>query len=334
MKVLLTGGAGYIGATTALALESAGHTPIILDSLVTGVSQFIQHRPFYRGSVGDKALVRRIALDHPDIGATIHMAALTSVPESVATPAKYYRNNVVESLALFESLVSLDRTRIVFSSSASVYAANESFEVWESSPTNPASPYAESKLVTEQMLAAMAGAGQLSAISLRYFNPIGAEPGLSVGMHSREPSHVLGQLCLAASGRNEHFDLTGADLPTRDGTGIRDYIHVWDLAQAHVRAIESFDEVVGSDPAQNVVVNLGTGDGVTVRELIATFEKVAGTRISVRERPARPGDTVGAFANADKAAELLRWESKMSLEEAIASTLSWMNSRHLTLGYA
>jgi UDP-glucose 4-epimerase len=333
MKVLVTGGAGYIGSITAKALEEAGHVPVILDSLLTGPQVFVRDRIFYEGDIADRALLARIVEEHPDLEATIHMAARIVVPESVALPYEYYRDNVAKSLELFDQLEQLGKPRVLFSSSASLYAMKPDFEVREGDPLDPTSPYARTKQMMEQVLEDIAVATELRAMILRYFNPIGSDPDLESGIYAKEPSHVLGQLVMAARGQKDAFTITGTDHPTRDGTGIRDYIHVWDLAKAHVRAIERFDDVIAAAGQPSVVINVGTGAGVTVRELVADFEKVFGRPVPVREAPPRPGDPVGAFANVDKAHELLGWRTELSLEDAIASALAWGEKRQAILGY-
>lgn len=334
MKVLVTGGAGYIGSVTATALEAAGHTPVILDSLLTGPRAFVAGRHFYEGDVADQMLLARIISEHPEISCTIHMAARTLVPESVASPLAYYRSNVVKSLDLVDNLSALDRPRVVFSSSASVYAPTPGFEVHESSELAPLSPYARTKMVTEGILRDLGTAGEVRAVALRYFNPIGSDPALRTGVYARHPSHVLGQLMRVVVGLQDEFILTGTNYPTRDGTGIRDYIHVWDVALAHVAAVESFDAVLDQAGSGYQVMNIGTGSGVTVRELVAAVERVSGVSIRIREAPARPGDAVGAFANVDRARTLLGWSSQRTLDEAIRSTLAWGAKRKEVLGYA
>jgi UDP-glucose 4-epimerase len=333
MKVLVTGGAGYIGSVTAKALEEAGHTPVILDSLLSGPLAFVRDRIFYEGDIADRELLRRIAAEHPDLDATIHMAARIVVPESVEKPYEYYRDNVAKSLELFDELNALGLNRVLFSSSASLYATKDSFEVTEQDPLDPQSPYARTKRMMEQVLEDMAAASDLRAIVLRYFNPIGSDPDLESGIYAKEPSHVLGQLVMAARGIKDSFTITGVEHPTRDGTGIRDYIHVWDVAQAHVRAVEKFDEVIAAVGAPSTVINVGTGEGVTVRELVASFEKVFGQSVPIVEAPPRPGDAVGAFANVDRSAELLGWRTSLTLDEAIASALAWGEKRQEILGY-
>jgi UDP-glucose 4-epimerase len=333
MKILVTGGAGYLGSTTAKALEQAGHTPVILDSLLSGPRVFVKDRAFYEGDIADRELLRRVVADHPDIEATIHMAARIVVPESVEKPYEYYRDNVAKSLELFDELVALDKPRVLFSSSASLYATKDDFEVTEEDALDPQSPYAKTKRMMEQVLEDMAAATGLRAIILRYFNPVGSDPDLESGIYAREPSHVIGQLVMAARGIKDAFTITGVEHPTRDGTGIRDYIHAWDLARAHVRAVERFDDVLAAVDAPSTVINVGTGEGVTVRELVASFERVFGEKVPVREAPPRPGDAVGAFANVDKATRLLDWKTELSLDDAIASALAWGERRREILGY-
>jgi UDP-glucose 4-epimerase len=333
MKVLVTGGAGYIGSITAKALEEAGHTPVILDSLLTGPRAFVKDRIFYEGDIADRALVRRVVEEHPDLEATIHMAARIVVPESVEQPYEYYRDNVAKSLELFDELVACGKPRVLFSSSASLYAMKPDFEVTEDDALDPGSPYARTKRMMEQVLIDMAAATELRAIILRYFNPIGSDPDLETGIYAREPSHVIGQLVMAARGLKDTFTITGVDHPTRDGTGIRDYIHVWDLARAHVRAVEQFDEVLAKVGEPSVVINVGTGSGVTVRELVESFQRVFGREVPVAEAPPRPGDAVGAFANVDRSAELLGWKAELTIDDAIASALAWGEKRKEILGY-
>ena len=334
MKVLVTGGAGYLGSITAKALEQGGHTPVILDSLISGPRQYVGERIFYEGDIADRDLLRRIVDEHPEIGATIHMAARIVVPESVELPYEYYRDNVAKSLEMFDELTALGKPRIVFSSTASLYALTPEFEVTEDDGLAPTSPYARTKRMMEMVLEDLARASDLRAVILRYFNPIGADPDLETGYHLRDATHVVPLMAQTALGYRDSFTITGVDHPTRDGTGIRDYIHVWDLALAHVRAVERFDEVLDTVGEPSTYINLGAGDGVTVRELLAAVERVVGKPVPVAEAPARPGDAVGAFANADKAHRLLGWKTQHSLDEAIASALAWGEKRKDVLGYA
>lgn len=332
MKVLITGGAGYIGSATTRALEEAGHEVVILDSLVTGQSAFVSGRPFYAADIADLSQLRAVKRDHSDIDAVIHMAARVVVADSVRDPGSYYRENVGKSVVFFDWLAHEMPVPTLFSSSASVYAAKASFEVHEDDALDPQSPYARTKAVMEQALSDICAASDLDGVSLRYFNPIGAGPDLTCGVHVRKPSHVLGQLVLVASGAIPSFHLTGTDLPTRDGSGLRDFVHVWDVARAHVRALERFDELrMRGGP--HSVVNVGTGSGVTVRELVAAFEEVTGWTVPVVESDPRPGDVVGAYANVDRARDWLAWEAQLSLHEGIDSAMAWARRRQDVLGY-
>lgn len=326
MKVLVTGGAGYIGSTICWALKDHGHTPIILDSLITGREEFTRDHIFYKGDIGDKEAVRNVFTEHPDILATIHCAALIVVPESVEKPYEYYRENVVKSMQFFYQLAELGYPRIVFSSSAAIYDVVPGFMVTEESPLKPNSPYSRTKYMMEMVLQDFTHAYGLKGIALRYFNPIGADPKMRCGMHIKEPSHILGKLVEVALGESPVFNITGTNWPTRDGTGIRDYIHVWDLALAHVNAVQKFDSVIAADAEPDtpyVVINLGTGRGVTVREMVDAFERVYGQTINKVEKPPRPGDVAGAYANANKAQDLLGWEAERPIEKGIEDALKW-----------
>jgi UDP-glucose 4-epimerase len=336
MKFLITGGAGYIGSTICSALEDAGHTPVILDSLVTGRVEFTRGRIFYQADIADHTAIRNVFRDHPDIEATIHCAALIVIPESVSMPYEYYRENVGKSLDLFHTLNSLGRKKIVFSSSASIYDVVPSFMVTEESPLKPTNPYARTKMMMEFVLKDFCCAYGMQGIALRYFNPIGADPKMRSGIHVKEPSHIVGKLVDTALGKQPVFDITGTTWPTRDGTGIRDYIHVWDLAQAHILAVQDFDRVFAraGNPADNyLVINLGTGLGVTVREMVTAFEKVWGKPINKRDAPARPGDVAGAYANADRANAWLGWKAGLPIAQGIADALHWGEMRAKILPY-
>ncbi|CAM3711025.1 UDP-glucose 4-epimerase GalE [Deinococcus frigens] len=334
MKVLVTGGAGFIGSTTCSALEDGGHTPVILDSLVSGPAAFTSGRIFYQGDMADAALLRRIFDEHPDIEATLHFAARIVVSESVARPGLYYRENVVGSLALFETLLALGQRRVIFSSSASIYESPADLRVNERSPLRPLSPYARSKRMTEEMLEDLCTASQatqtpMRAIALRYFNPVGADPALRSGPYVPDPTHILGRLMAVAQGRAEHFEITGTDYATRDGTGLRDYIHVWDLALAHVAALEGFDSAFarsasdGNPEVSFLPINVGTGNGVTVRELVTAFQQVSPTPITVRDGARRAGDSAGACADTGRAQSYLGWAAQLSAAQAMEAAFAW-----------
>jgi UDP-glucose 4-epimerase len=336
MKALITGGAGYIGSTIASAMEDRGYTPVILDSLVQGREEFTRGRAFYRGDVGDRDLLRRVYAEHPDIACVIHCAALIVVPDSMERPYEYYRENVSKSLELFHEVAGTASPRVIFSSSASVYDQVPGFQVQEDSPLKADCPYARTKLMMEQVLEDFSAAYPLQGIALRYFNPIGADPALRSGAYVKNPSHLLGSLVDTGAGRRKTFSLCGVDWPTRDGSGIRDYIHVWDLARAHVQAMENFEAVMAEErpgSSQYNVINLGTEDGVTVKEFVAAFEKVLGQSINKEETGPRPGDVAGAYASSEKAKRLLGWSCEKTLEEGISDALSWDAKRASVLGY-
>jgi UDP-glucose 4-epimerase len=323
MKVLITGGAGFIGSTVASACLDQGITPVIVDNLSTGRAEFVANRIFYRGDIGDGSLIDRVFADHPDIDATIHCAALIVVPESVAQPLRYYRENVAKTVDLVDHLLRHGCERFVFSSSAAIYRAGADFTVTETSTLAPASPYGRTKAMVEQVLADCAAAYPLRIISLRYFNPIGADPRMRTGLQLPRPSHVLGKM-IEAVAQGTEFPITGADWPTRDGTGIRDYVHVWDLARAHVLALTQFDKVLPIDgPAHYEVINLGTGEGTTVRELLVAFERVIGRPLPVVVSGSRAGDNAGSYTRSDRAHTLLAWQAELSIEDGIRHSLEW-----------
>jgi len=318
VKVLIAGGAGYIGSTIASACADAGIVPVILDSVVTGRREFAVGRAFYQGDIADGPLVDRIFAEHPDIGAVVHCAALIVVPDSVADPIGYYRANVVKSLEFVAHLLRNGCRRLIFSSSAAIYKAGEDLTVDEDSAIDPQSPYARTKAVCEAMFADIAAAEPLRVLSLRYFNPIGADPEMRTGLQLRRPTHALGKM-IQAYEEGIPFVITGTDWPTRDGSGIRDYIHVWDLATAHIAALTRFDTL----PGPVTVINLGTGTGTTVRELLNAFNQVAGRRVEAREAGRRPGDVAGAYTRIDRAVRLLGWRPQYDVADGIRHSLRW-----------
>jgi UDP-glucose 4-epimerase len=331
VKVLITGGAGYIGSTVASACLDAGITPVIVDNLVTGRREFARGRDFYEGDIADGPLLDKVFAEHADIEAVVHCAALIVVPDSVADPVRYYEWNVTKSLDLLRHLLRNGCHRLVFSSSAAIYQASEGGNVDEGSPIVPVSPYGRTKAVCEGMFADIAAGTTMRVLSLRYFNPIGCDPQLRSGLQLRYPSHALGKL-IEAHQKGVPFQITGTDYPTRDGSGIRDYVHVWDLAAAHVAALRSFDGVLGA--ATSVAINLGTGAGTTVRELAAAFNQVVDPPVAVVDAPRRPGDTAGAYTSSDRARRLLGWQTRRSLADGIRDSLRWAEVRDSFLGEA
>ncbi|MEU3721348.1 UDP-glucose 4-epimerase GalE [Streptomyces sp. NPDC031705] len=325
MKVLISGGAGFIGSTIASACIDAGITPVILDSLVTGRREFTEGRTFFEGDIADGALVDTVFAEHPEIEAVIHCAALIVVPDSVSNPVGYYEANVSKSLAFVSHLLRNGCGRLIFSSSASFYEPGPDFSVDENSGIDPQSPYARTKAICETMFADIAATQDIRILSLRYFNPVGADPKMRTGLQLRRPSHALGKM-IEALEESTPFKVTGTDYPTRDGSGIRDYIHVWDLATAHLAALRAFDTVLG-EGRRTTAINLGTGTGTTVNELLEAFNSTIETPLTVVHTERRPGDVAGAFTRSARAQELLGWEPAYSLVEGIRHSLEWTAHR-------
>ncbi|MER7967621.1 UDP-glucose 4-epimerase GalE [Streptomyces sp. NPDC096080] len=329
MSVLIAGGAGYIGSTVASACLDAGVTPVIVDNLVSGRREFTEGRVFYEGDIADGALVDRIFSEHPDIRAVVHCAALIVVPESVTDPIGYYEANVAKSLAFVGHLHRNSCDRLIFSSSASIYRAEDGSAVTEDTPLALQSPYARTKAVCEEMFADIAASGKMRVLSLRYFNPVGSDPLLRTGLQMKRPSHALGKL-IQAHQEGTPFPVTGVNYPTRDGTGIRDYVHVWDLATAHIAAIDGFDSIL-TESMPSTAINLGTGSGTTVRELCTAFNNVVSTPLETVDTDPRPGDVAGGYTASNRATTLLGWTPKLSLEESIRSALDWIPVRDTLL---
>ena len=342
MKILIAGGAGYIGSTIGSACLDAGITPVVVDNLVTGRREFTAGRAFYEGDIADGPLIDRVFAEHPDLAAVVHCAALIVVPDSVADPVGYYRANVAASLEFVAHLLRNGCRRMVFSSSAAIYGAGDEPTVDEDSPLEALSPYARTKIVCEQMFADIAASQPLKVLSLRYFNPIGADPKMRTGLQLPRPTHALGKM-IEAYEHSTPFVVTGTDYPTRDGSGLRDYIHVWDLALAHVAALQRFDALFGAeDDAENglpgahdgggrsaghAVLNLGTGTGTTVLELLAAFNSVVDKPVEAVAAGRRPGDTVGAYTRTDRARRALGWEARFTVAEGVRHSLEWARQR-------
>jgi len=332
MKVLITGGAGYIGSTIAACCESSGITPVILDDYSRGLREFTRPYASYEADLADVETLRQILSDHPDIDAVVHCAARIVVPESVSAPLDYYDNNVAKPLALLNELSRAGIRRFIVSSTAAMYQASNSYMVDESSAVSPTSPYSASKWMLERVLRDLAATGSMNAIALRYFNPIGADPLMRSGLQDPRPSHAIGKM-IEAYQTGSAFRVTGTDWPTRDGSGIRDYVHVWDLARAHVSALRKFDDVIArSDEPGFDVINLGTGTGTTVFELVGAFSDAVGTPLPIQIAAARRGDVVGCATVTAKAARLLDWKAELSITEGIRSSLEWSKRLSLLLG--
>jgi UDP-glucose 4-epimerase len=323
MKILIAGGAGYIGSTIASICGENEIVPIILDNLSTGRIDFVNDRTFYRGDISDASLVQKVFDDHPDISVTIHCAAVLAVPDSVRHPLHYYRENVAKTLAFVEALIGAGCRRLIFSSSAAIYGSTPDFGVDETAPVKPATPYGWSKAMVERILHDCCRSKALSAVSMRYQNVIGADPHLRSGPTATGSARVLDKI-LDAALADRPFTITGTDWPTHDGTALRDYIHVWDLARAHLLALQTFDTLAATTaPDGYVALDLGTGSGTTVGELVRVAEAVLGRRVSVIRGPRRPGDTAGCYTRSRLARRHLGWQPQLSLDAAIRDVLRW-----------
>ena len=316
--VLVTGGAGYIGSHVVRQLGERGIPTVVLDNLSTGFADAVTHGELVVGDVGDPDLLADILERHP-VDTVMHFAAHTIVPESVADPMKYYRNNTCASRSLMESCLAAGVRQWVFSSTAAVYGTPENGVASEETPTTPINPYGRSKLMTEWMLQDCATAHGLRHVTLRYFNVAGSDPEGRVGQRTPNATLLVKVAAEVAVGRRPWLSIFGTDYPTADGTGIRDYIHVEDLADAHLRALDYLR--AGGGP---VTLNCGYGRGYSVREVVAAVERETGHPLPVREEPRRPGDPARLVAQADRIREVLGWKPRYEgLEAIVRSALDW-----------
>jgi UDP-glucose 4-epimerase len=319
MSVLVTGGAGYIGSHMTYALIDRGEAVIVLDNLSTGNRSLVSEKAaLVEGEVSDQALVRKLVRDHA-IDAVIHFAGSIVVPDSVAEPLAYYANNTVASRALIEACVEGGVKHFIFSSTATVYAEDARQPLSETEPTTPISPYAKSKLMTEWMLADASRAYEFRHMALRYFNVAGADPKGRTGQSSPRATHLIKRAAQVALGRVPHLDIFGTDYPTPDGTGVRDYIHVTDLVDAHLLALDALRA-----GATSSTYNCGYGRGASVREVISTVEKVIGRKLPAREGPRRAGDPPTLIADPSKIKAALGWTPRHDdLSEIVGSAFDW-----------
>jgi UDP-glucose 4-epimerase len=317
MTVLVTGGAGYIGSVTVERLRAKGEHVVVLDDLGRGHrSAVTQDVPFYHGRVGDRALLARIAGEHK-IEACVHFAALAYVGESVAEPAKYFENNVEQGVVLMGALVNAGIKRVVFSSTCATYGEPKQVPIPETCPQWPVNPYGWSKLLMERLLASYDGAYGLKFVALRYFNAAGATE--RCGEDHEPESHLVPNVLKAAAGEKAEVSVFGTSYPTPDGTAIRDYVHVTDLAEAHIQALDYLRKGGQSD-----FLNLGTGHGYSVLEVIECARNVTARPIPIRNEAPRPGDPARLVADAKKAETVLGWEPAMSdLASILRSQWEW-----------
>ena len=325
-EILVTGGAGYIGSHTVLALQREGYEVIILDNLIDGhreVAEQILKAKLIVGDVSDRSLLDKIFQEH-NITAVMHFAAYAYVGESVANPAKYYRNNVYSTLVLLEAMLAAQVNKLVFSSTCASYGIPQQIPIGETHPQNPINPYGTTKLAVERMLQDFERAYGLKSVIFRYFNAAGAEPNGLLGENHNPETHLIPLVLLTALGRRSSVKIFGTDYPTGDGTCIRDYIHVCDLALAHVLGLDYLIE-----QSQSNIFNLGNGNGFSVREIIEVSKKVTGRSIRVDEVPRRTGDPAILVGSGAKAKAELGWQPQYAnLEQIITHAWQWHLQQH------
>lgn len=319
MKILVVGGAGYIGSHACKALAAAGHQPVVYDNLSTGHADFVKWGPLEVGDIRDADRLGDVMGKHaPDL--VMHFAALAYVGESVAEPAKYYDVNVNGTGTLLRVMLDHGVKRIVFSSTCATYGIPDAMPIAETTPQDPINPYGYTKLVVERMLRDFETAYGLQWAALRYFNAAGCDAEGEIGEDHDPETHVIPLALMSAMGQRPAFKLFGDDYPTRDGSPVRDYIHVTDLASAHLKAAEY---LVSGKPS--IAMNLGTGNGTTVFELVAAIERVSGRKVPLEIAPRRPGDPPELYASAQRAADVLGWVPEhSSLDEIVATALQWL----------
>jgi len=318
--VLVTGGAGYIGSHAVLALNDAGWPTVVVDDLSNGRREAVPAGvPFLRADIADRPTIEPF-LREQGVGAIMHFAGSIVVPESVENPLKYYRNNTVATHSLIETAVMVGVRHILFSSTAATYGAPERVPIEETDPTRPINPYGNSKLMSEVMLADCSAAHQFNYGALRYFNVAGADPQGRSGQVGRGSTHLLKVACEAAIGKRSHVDVFGTDYPTPDGTCIRDYIHVSDLADAHVAALGALIAA----PEENLTLNCGYGRGFSVLEMLDALDRVNGTPVPRKVGPRRAGDPPQLVASNRRLVERLGWTPRHdAIEDIIGTALAW-----------
>lgn len=321
MRVLVTGGAGYVGSHACKALSQAGFEPVVFDNLVYGHKEVIRWGAFEHGDILDPVRLDAVIKRHrPEV--VMHFAAFAYVGESVTDPGKYYRNNVVGSLSLLEAMVRNGIDKMVFSSTCATYGTPEALPILDTSPQIPINPYGRTKLIVEGALRDYAAAHGVRSLALRYFNAAGADPEGETGESHEPETHAIPLAIQAALGQAGEFSVFGTDYATPDGTAIRDYIHVADLAQAHVKAIGYLSKREGFD-----AMNLGTGQGTSVLEIIRAVERATNRPVPRQNKPRRPGDPPILFADASRAQALLEWKPTHSSIDSIVSTATAWHMR-------
>ena len=340
MKILVTGGAGFIGSHTLVELQQAGYDVVAIDNFENSSPQVLDNikkvsgKPFdfIKVDIRDKHALNEVFVAHDDIKAVIHFAAYKAVGESVEKPLAYYENNVGGTLNLVEAMQAHGVNHLVFSSSCTVYGdvKADALPITENSPVVKAnSPYGNTKKIGEELLFDVAKSSTTKIVALRYFNPIGAHDSALIGeLPNGVPNNLIPFVTQTAIGLREKLTIFGSDYPTRDGSCIRDYIHVVDLAKAHVKAIE----FLNTHADQYAVFNIGTGNGNTVLEVVSAFEKVSGKKLNYAFGPRRDGDVAQIFASCDKARKILGWKAERSLDNAIETAWKWELHLHALKG--
>jgi UDP-glucose-4-epimerase GalE len=321
MRVLVTGGAGYIGSHAVKALGGSGFEPVILDNLSNGHREAAAGHLFVEGNIGDAMLVRD-TIQRYEIGAVLHFAASAYVGESVENPRKYFENNVANTLQLLGAMLESGVRTIVFSSTCATYGAVAGRLIHEDMPQSPVNPYGWSKLMVEQILKSYGKAFDLRSVALRYFNAAGADPDGELGERHDPETHLVPLLLQAALGQRKSVELFGTDYPTPDGTAIRDYVHVSDLAEAHVLALRYLIE-----GGPSLALNLGTGTGHSVKQVVSAVEAAAGLPVPVTHAPRREGDPPELVADPTRAHEVLGWRPRWSTLDSIARTAHRWHAR-------
>ncbi len=331
MKILVTGGLGFIGSHTVVELQNEGFEVIIIDNLsnssetvLNGIVAITGKKPVFKNlDVRDKAEVQNFFIKHNDIAGVIHFAASKAVGESVENPLLYYENNINSLVYLLQELQNNPNSNFIFSSSCTVYGQAEEMPITENAPIKVAmSPYGNTKQIGEEIIRDVAKVSNIKAILLRYFNPIGAHPSAEIGeLPIGVPQNLVPFITQTGLGLRKELSVYGNDYPTPDGTAVRDYIHVVDLAKAHVIALQRLLSNKNESPVETY--NLGTGTGSSVLEVIQAFEKVSGQKLPYKIVDRREGDISSAYANTDKANDILGWKAKSTLEEAMASAWKW-----------
>ena len=320
--ILVTGGAGYIGSHVVRQLGESGKQVLILDTLGTGFKEAVIHGKLIVGDTGDRTLVSRLLSEY-NIKTVMHFAAHTIVPESIAHPLKYYANNTCSTRNLLECCAQANIKHFIFSSTAAVYGIPSTPLASEDTPTAPINPYGTSKLMSEWMLRDLSAANDLRYVSLRYFNVAGSDPRGRIGQSTRNATLLIKVACEAAVGKRASVTIFGTDYPTPDGTGIRDYIHVEDLADAHIKALDYLEQGGAS-----LILNCGYGHGYSVREVLSAIERVSGQALNILEHNRRPGDPPILIAAADRIQKVLGWIPRYDdLGLIVKTSLDWEKSR-------